>query len=613
MRLVTATRELGGLLANVGAHLRRLLEQPRSVWCLPLLGMLLCSSAVGSHLVFDDYVLGLTARCAPRVVGLSCERWDLFSFTNGERAANRVLMQQGLLLPWWSDQELKVAFYRPLSSLTHRLDFALWPDVPRAMYWQSLIWYGLTIALVACLFRRLESSPWMAALAALLFALDDRHGPVVAWLSNRNALIATAFGLLALISHHEWRARGARAFAWGGALAWLFALAAGEFAAGTLAYLAAYALLLDRASPLRRMASLGPYALVLAAWSVVYFEHGAGVRGSGLYVSPWLDFSRFACIAPLRLLGLLAATLGPLPAELLLLGRREDFALWAVLAGLVLAAAACALWLPLRRDRTARFWLAGMLLALAPVTTSFPSDRLALFASVGSAGLLARVVAPLFEPGGRQALGGARAGLSIFFAATHLVLAPLCLPLRAAQMQLVGQSLERATAYLDEVRGLSQRTLVIVNAPLDVFASYLQAERAWKHLPRATRSYWLTSAGSKLRVTRADANTLVVERAGGFLSTPLERHYRARADELRPGEQVRLGPMLATIISSAPGGEPLAVSFRFTERLESDSYLFMVWRDGRYRPLALDTLAQPLELPAEDLGRILVHAALGRP
>lgn len=611
--MVTAAAGSAGRLTGIGVSLRQLLARRSVLVWVPLLGMLLASSAVGRHYVFDDYVLALIARGDDQVEGLVRSPWNLFAFTTGERSSNMPLIEQGMMLPWWSDQELKVVFYRPLSSLLHRLDFHLWPDTPRMLYWHGLAWFGLVIALVACLYRSLEASPLLAGISAVLFGLDDSHGAVIAWISGRNTTIATAFGLVVLVAHHDWRTSGRRRSAVVAALAWLVALSAGEFAIGALAYLVSYTLFLERARPWGRVSALVPYALVLALWGVVYARSGAGVHGSGAYVSPWLDFSRFVSVAPLRLMGLLAATLGPIPSEALLLGRPEHLVYWAFSSVAVLGAAACAFWPLLRRDRIARFWLVGMVLALVPVTASFPSDRLLLFATVGAMGLLARVTAPLIERSAWRALGAPAAALAIFFGGVHLLLAPLCLPLRAAQMQLVGRTLEIATRSFDQIPELERRTVIIVNAPLDALASYIQAERAFRRVPRPQHLYWLTTAASSLQITRPDPTSLLVERSAGFLSTMLERHYRHRPETLKRGEQVQLRPLTATVVSVTADAKPAAVSFRFAEPLESSSYVFLIWKDGRYEPLALDTLTSPLRLPAEDIGRILARTALGRP
>ena len=130
-----------------------------AIWWAPLLGSLLVFTAVGRHIVLDDYVLLLQARGEPALEGLPQARWDLFAFTTGDHASNQQLIEQGVMLPWWSDAKLKVAFFRPLSSLTHRLDYALFPDAPRLMYLHSIAWLFFALHLVARLYRRLEVSP----------------------------------------------------------------------------------------------------------------------------------------------------------------------------------------------------------------------------------------------------------------------------------------------------------------------------------------------------------------------------------------------------------------------------------------------------------------------
>ena len=76
------------------------------------------------------------------------------------------------------------------------------------MYLHSLAWLGALLGAVAWLYRRIEAAALTAGLAALLYAVDHVHGPAVAWLSNRNALIATFFGVLALIAHDRARKSG---------------------------------------------------------------------------------------------------------------------------------------------------------------------------------------------------------------------------------------------------------------------------------------------------------------------------------------------------------------------------------------------------------------------
>jgi hypothetical protein len=556
-------------------------------------------------------VLAISASGEPAFRGLASPRWDLFTFTTGDPEDNRQLIERGVLLPWWSDEHLKIAFYRPLSSLSHRLDHALWPRAPRLMVVHSLLWLALLLHLVARFCQRLELSPSLALLSALLYAVDDARGPVVAWISNRNALIATAFGVLALLAHDRWRRAGHRLSGFLAPTSLMLALLSGEFALCTLGYLAAYTLFLDQAGLRQRLQALLPYVAVVAGWTGLYLASGAAVHGSGTYVSPLRDPGAFFLAVPDRASTLVAAMFGPVPADLWLFDRPHRTLPRLVATGLVLGAAAWALAPELRRDKTARFWAVGMVLAVMPVVASFPSDRLLLFAGIGGSALVARIVEPLRTAALRRAISRPRLLLMLTFGAVHLAFSPLLLPPRAAQMQLIGRTLEKATAHLDRVPHLHEKTVVIVNAPVDAFASYVQLERATRGVPRAERLYWLTSAGSRATVRRTDSKTLLIERENGFLSTPLERHYRSRPSRLGKGAVVELSEMTAEVQRVTGDGRPLAVSFRFAEELESSSYVFLIWRGDRYEPLNFGELAQPLQLPEEELGRILMRTALG--
>jgi hypothetical protein len=274
----------------------------------------------------------------------------------------------------------------------------------------------------------------------------------------------------------------------------------------------------------------------------------------------------------------------------------------------VLVASAYAILPQLRRDPIARFWGTGATLSVVPVTASFPSDRLLLFVSLGAMGLIARVIAPLIAP---LEAGPARPrAIALVFAGWHLGCAPLLLPLRAAQMQVAGYALERANTEWQDAPNLAERTVVIVNAPVDVFASYLQAELAWKRRPEPRHLYWLTSAGSPLQLTRTGERSLSIEREGGFLSTPLERHYRAQFSAFSPSWKVQLSEMSVEVGHVTQDHRPLAVNFRFQERLESNDYLFLVWRRDRYERLTLPELGRSLDLPAEDWGTLSFRTAL---
>ena len=576
-----------------------------------LLGCMLVTPAIGPRLVLDDFVLALHGRGDPIATGLPAGG-GLFTFASGDRDQNRLLMEQGVLLPWWASTQLEIAFFRPLSAFFHRLDAALWPDFPALMYLHSVSWLGLVLYLAAKLYQFIERDSLIAAVAAVLYAIDDVHGPVVSWLSNRNALIAACFGLAALSAHARARATGHRLSRWLAPVWLAAALFAGEFGLGCVGYLAAYALFLDRDSAWRRAVSLVPHAGAVLFWYAFYRSSGAGARASGLYLHPLHDAGAFACALPRRLLILLGAAFGPVPSDLFLLDPPDSPALWLALGGGVLLLVTAALGRALRSDARARFWLAGMLSSALPVAATFPSDRLLLLVNLGAFPLLARIVLPVLEVT-PVTLTLWRRLLALGFFFIHAILSPLALPWRALQMQILGRSLEHATACLSDIPDITGRTVVIVSTPVDFYASYIQVERAWRRLPRPKHLYWLASASSEVQMTRIDASTLLLEREQGFWSTPLEHLYRADSERLLPGATIALPQMSATIERVTAAGLAESIRFRFEQSLESPEYVFLSWQGERFAPIRFGPpgpSGPALRLRAANLVQTLARAAL---
>src|SRR5437588_6977688 len=99
----------------------------------------------------------------------------MFRFFRGDPDRARPLIDLGLV-PWWTDPGLKGEFLQALTVLTHRLDYALWPDSAPLMHLHSLLWLGASAAAAAVLYRRMFGATWVAALAAWVYALDDARG-----------------------------------------------------------------------------------------------------------------------------------------------------------------------------------------------------------------------------------------------------------------------------------------------------------------------------------------------------------------------------------------------------------------------------------------------------
>lgn len=582
----------GAGLAHALGAVGRFLER----WAAfaPLVGVLCALPAIGRERVFDDHVLELVARESSDAVAPG-SGLDLFRFASGEAAHNLALMARGSMLPWYSDPALKITFFRPLSSLSHRLDYLAWPEHPQLMYVHSLLWLAALCVLVWRLYRRMElASPAVAALAAWLYAVNDAHGAVVAWLSNRNALISAVGAVAALLAHHRARREGHAPSRWLAPLWLALGLFAGELGASAWAYLLAYAIAIETGPLLERLRSLAALLLTTLVWAAGYVASGAGTRASGVYLHPLGDLPAFAAELPRRALVLLGAAFGPFPADLSFLGPLPLAPLWPLAAALVLAGLAWFLRAQLRRDPIARFWAIGVLLGVVPVAASFPSDRLLVLVNIGAMALVARLVgqllaSPLATPSpGRaaRAYGGA-------LLVVHAVLGPLLLPIRARQIQELGQATGEAFACLEGIEDLEHKTVIVLGAPADFFVSYLQAERAARGLPRPAHVYWVTNPAAELDLRVTSERTLSTERQGGFFVTPAEALYRKRSAPLVLGASVGLPELTARISGVTSEGRPARVDFHFAAPLGDPRFVFLALRQQRYErvlPAELDRL-----------------------
>jgi hypothetical protein len=571
------------------------LAHPRLALHLAVVAVALCLPALGVGWQSDDYFHRVVLRGD---VESGHSPLELFSVMRHGPELLREYVDLGLF-PWWTAESFRLAFLRHLSAATHWLDYRLWPESAVLQHAHSLLWLGALVPAATLLFRRIHGPTWVAGLAALLYAVDDAHGTPAGWLANRNALIATFFGLLCLLAHDRWRQGGAG----GGrhavlAAVWFaLALAAGEMGLGALAYLVAYAVALDPGGTRQRLLSLVPYGVVFSGWAVLYRTLGFGASGSGLYVDPVgqpLEFAqRLLERVPLYLTGQLT----PLAAEtwILVPPERQLGIWWLAALALILMAA---IFAPLvARRRTARFWALGAALAVVPLCGTFPSNRVLFFVGLGGMGLVA-----LWIEGSRQPEGsGPRRWLVrlvvVGLVGTHLILAPLSLPFAAQAFKRFGEPARTAVLSLPEDL-LAVQELVIVNAP--EYLSYVSQAGSilllhGRAMPRRLRG--LAIGPSAVTVRRVDEHTLDLAMERGYFYGPFGTLFHDSPEPFAVGESRSVAGMTATVLAQTPDGRPAAVRFRFDGPLDSPARRWVQFRDGRFVPFVPPAVDDSAELP----------------
>jgi hypothetical protein len=501
--------------------------------------------------------------------------WDLFSFAKHGGPERATVVDRGML-PWWVSEEMHLSFFRPISSLTHALDYALFPGSPALMHLVSVLWYAGLAYLAALLYRRIlgrtNAAPWIAGLAALMYALDGTHGLPVGWLANRNAVVAAVFALGALYAHDAKRPVVCAA---------LLALAfgSGESAAGIVAYLAAHAVFLDERPRAARARALVPPAFVTVAWMVVHAVGHYGVRGSSLYVDPKTDPVGF--LGNLVHLPVLAgAELGaptpdlypfvPFAAKAFLMTFALVIVAAALLAGRPLLAASHP------RSKEARFFLSAGVLALVPTCSVIPSARLLLIASFGLVGFLAMIAEETTKAARRYV---------VWAIGVRLLVSPIVFTVHEHQMVITSGRIDSFAENLPSDPAVADKRLVMLNAPDAMFAYYMVVNRNYRGRPAPSTMLSLAGGYRDVTITRTDERTLVVKVDEGFYRRGTDLLFRTHREITPVGKRIETTDFVVTTTHALPDGVIDEARYELREPLESPHWLFTEWHGGPLEPI----------------------------
>jgi len=583
------------------SRLRRIAEHRHFPLLVMVVAIVLTLPSLGAGLLVDDYHHKLFFSGSDSPAGLLDSPLDLFRFFDDDPERSQQLLDFGLL-PWWTTEGAKAAFWRPLTSLTHWLDYALWPDTPALMHAQSILWYGLLALLVTLLYRRVAPTAAIAGFAALLFACDHTHATPVGFLANRNAIIAATFGVLTLLAHDRCRREHSTLMLLGAIVFLAASLLSAEAGIATVAYLAAYALFLDRATWKSRVGSMLPYLAVVVLWRLLWNGLDYGVENLGVYIDPLREPVRYAAAvrdrAPLLLL---AQLLGPSSDITLMVPPSGTRILWrAALVFLVFFGVL--LIRLLRQDRVARFWTLGTLLSILPISATFPSDRLLTFTSIGAMGLIAQFLAATFPS--HSTLRSPRswrigaAPLACLFVLAHAVVAPPVLMARSWQPMAPKSFIQQMMiGPLDEA--VETQDLIVVNPPLAFVTGTGAFVWADEQTPFPRRLRLLTSSLFRpVDVSRPDAHTLVVRPRYGYYAWAFDALFRHPDDTFQIGDRVTLSGMTVEIREVTGEGRALEAAFIFPVPLEDPSLRWMQYTPDGFGPFTPPPVGQTVILPA---------------
>ncbi|MBZ4422278.1 hypothetical protein [Myxococcus sp. RHSTA-1-4] len=569
-----------------------MLAWPRVLWLALGAAVLVSLPAFQVGLFGDDFIyLGIVAgREAP--APLANSTFDLYRFIVGDPDIARPLVQKGVF-PWWTLPELKLAFWRPLTSVTMAADYALFGENTTAYHVHSLLWYLALVAVFALLMRRTLAGA-VGALALVLFAIDDSHAVPLAWWCNRNAMVSTLPALVGLWLHMEWREHGRGWAAPLSLLALAVGLTGGETALGVFAYVLAYELLGAKGPWRQRLLAVAPAAVLALAYLALYKKLGYGSFGSDLYVDPVAQPVAWLKAASVRIPAMLWGLLLSIPTELTLMGPDMDLLAVAVgLGGFALVGGMLrAVWPHLSEDerRHSRWLLAGALLSMVPVSSTIQGDRLLLVPSLGGTAIIAMVLTHVWRNRARSGGWRVLAGAAGVLALTHILLAPVAWLNAGRTMGGIGANMARVHKQLEQdldVAALPGQRVAVLTMPSPNLSLYTSIAW-WAKGHRLPRSWWTLSYAFDIqRATRIGPNTLEVELTRErFFDTIYERVHRGGAFALKQGDEVKLDGLTVKVVEADARGIK-RLSYTFDVPLEDPSLLLLHWRDRGLRRLAI--------------------------
>lgn len=592
-----------------------------AVWMSILLTALFYAPAlVGGYFADDQFHIFALGEL-PEVFR---KQFNLFTFIQSPEEVS-VLRKWGIA-PWWTSDALKIDFFRPIPSITHWLDFALFGRNPAAAHLVSIGWYMLSIALVyRVLSRFIEDGSRTLLLAVAIFALDDTHALNVQWLANRNDVIAAVFlltGFLGWLRLNEGKG-SARANVALTLVGFVCALLSKESSVVFPALVLAHAVILPSNSANKSLvsrvrphfwlhATLGVIALV---YVVAYFKSGHGPnsvyylnpgKNPGLWATQFFRSGFFHAVilatgVPLHVLSSSPVRDYPLPAAFV---AALTIGFWAVA------------WKLLRNDRQTRFFVAWMVIAQLILTTSFPDPRILYLPSIGFAYVVARVMQESWRR--RDEWKFARP-VVVTLVALHLVFAPI---LDQICLHVVNGFQD---SYVSVREGVKQN-VDVEHLPADgtevFFLNWHQREAtalANLYLSRTLP----TGAEPEIRAKLADNSLSFTQKVdqgfaaikihyyslsfllgevdarvindheitlapkqGQFFPSLFEQLYMTTTD-FKVGQTVQLPAFKATIEALNEQGEVTRVRFTFPKPLSSPSYKFLAWDGASWKAVNL--------------------------
>ncbi len=580
----------------------------RLPWVFAVLAVIVMLPCLGSGFMEDDHMTimrlkGLSDNL-PSIQGNHL--LDMHTTADGKPENTLKFMEEGRF-PWWTAEHYKHAMFRPLSALTHYVDWHFLGQRAWPMHATNILLYAAAVFVLVLMYRRFLSPAWVAALAGLMYLLNASNAAAVGWISARNAPLPAIFIILVIYFHDRWRRDGWLPGRWLALASLCVGLLSAEGAVACGAYLAGHALFLDKGSLTRKFARLLPYLFVVIVWRIIYVNLGYGVSDTLLYTDPLAQPGRFSMNLTHHLPTLLFFLFfGGEPGIVAFLPYPWNIpGLAVIFIGTI--SVGWMLWPLLKENATARFFALGTILSIVPISSSFPQGRELMNPGIGAFALIALFLEYRLQGKQLQPESALYRKTATALAAVWLI---LHIPVSAITAPATAYTASKAPTLIEDKlnetapRDADFSTLVTAYLPGDVLTYVLPIMRYAYGGPIPQHGRVLCAGAQSVEFERLDERSLAMRPDEAFLRPPYCQVFRdVKQSPMRAGDIVRLTGFEAHIQSVTPDGRPTEVLFRFDVPLEHPSLRWVTYNNdaGGYKPFELPAVGEKVTIKAPSL------------
>ncbi len=534
--------------------------------------------------------------------------------------------------PWWVDRELQISFWRPISALTHWIDYQIWPDSTLMMHLHSSLWFIAMFAALINFFNRFLKSTLVPLVIVLLICDYSLYEPL-GWIASRNSLIAAFFAILSLIFLDKSTKCSCKKPLFISMLCLMLSLLAAESGITTIAFSMPYLIFFDKRAFKEKLPVIITTFLVIVLWRYLYNIQGFGAQNTGLYIDPIVNISGFVkaviARAPILILNQFFLTD---PLYVLFIPELKIILITCSLACIFVFT--FVFRKQILKDDRLKFFLSAMALSSIPVCSiSLISSRLQLFISIAAMGFLTVLASIIFDLY-KNNMDDMKPKLGIKFKQVLCVIA-LVIHIPFSGVLILGLSSfialkaeSKPAGVFDSVtqQNLYGKRLYLLNSPHAFDLLYLKYKFAYNNQVMPEHVRILSTAFNKNTYTIIDDYTLRMTNHAGmdiyphsyiedssnkispaYLDLIKTSIFRKNSSPIQNRDVVTFLDMEVLIQSTTDAGEPTQVDFIFSYPINDVHSLWYQWSWKEQNYIKVDFSKQMLNnevliTPAVDNG-----------